>query len=80
MYLVQLPLELVNNTSSVVASNWNNGTAPKFQYLKVYVSRLLGKMVYVDSIGYDVNTRQDINTLWSGWLPTEEIMQLATLQ
>ena len=80
MYLVQLPLSIVNNTSSVVAANWNNGTAPQFQYLKVYVSKLLGKMVYVDSIGYDVNTRQDINSLWSGWLPTEEIMQLATLQ
>lgn len=80
MYLVQLPLSIVNNTSSVVAANWNNGTAPQFQYLKVYVSKLLGKMVYVDSIGYDVNTRQDINALWSGWLPTEEIMQLAVLQ
>ena len=80
MYLVQLPLELINNGSSVVAANWNNGTAPRFQYLKVYVSKLLGKMVYVDSIGYDPNTRQDINSLWSGWLPTEEIIQLATLQ
>jgi hypothetical protein len=50
MYLVQLPLELLNN-SSVIATNWNNGSAPKFQYLKVYVSKLLGKMVYVDSIG-----------------------------
>ena len=80
MYLIQLPLELVNNKASVLATNWNNGTAPSFQYLKAYVSKTLGKMIYVDSIGYDVNTRQDINTLWSGWLPTEEIMQLATLQ
>ena len=52
----------------------------EFQYLKVYVSKLLGKMVYVDSIGYDVNTRQDINLLWSGWLPTEEITQLSVMQ
>ena len=80
MYLVQLPLNLVNNASSVVAANWHNGTAPHFQYLKVYAAKLLGKMVYVDSIGYDINTRQDINTLWSGWLPTEEITQLAMLQ
>ena len=80
MYLVQLLLNLVNNTSSVIAANWNNGTAPQFQYLKVYAGKLLGKMLYVDSIGYDVNTRQDINALWSGWLPTEEITQLAVLQ
>jgi hypothetical protein len=37
-------------------------------------------MAYVDSIGYDINTKQDINILWSGWLPREEISQLATLQ
>ena len=80
MYLIQLPLHLVNNTGSVIATNWNSGTAPKFQYLKVYVSKLLGKMVYVDSIGYDINTRQDINLLWSGWLPTEEITQLSVMQ
>lgn len=79
MYLVQLPLGLVNNTSSVVAANWNNGTAPQFQYLKVYVSKLLGKMVYVDSIGYDVNTRQDINSLWSGWLNIDELTQISAL-
>jgi hypothetical protein len=79
MYLIQLPVSLINNITSVTATNWNNGTAPKFQYLKVYVSKLLGKMVYVDSIGYDVNTRQDINSLWSGWLPTEEITQISAL-
>ena len=80
MYLIQLPGYLVNNSVSVIATNWNNGTAPRYSYLKVYVSKILGKMIYVDSIGYDINTRQDLNTMWSGWLPTEEIIQLAVLQ
>lgn len=80
MYLIQLPINLVNNSQSVIATNWNNGSAPSYQYLKVYISKLLGKMAYVDSIGYDINTKQDINVLWSGWLPTEEITQVATLQ
>ena len=73
-------INLVNNNQSVIATNWNNGSAPSYQYLKVYISKLLGKMAYVDSIGYDINTKQDINVLWSGWLPTEEITQVATLQ
>lgn len=79
MYLVQLPLHLVNNTTTVTATNWNNGTSPKYQYLKIYISKLLGKMIYVDSIGYDPATKQDLNVLWSGWLPTEEIIQIASL-
>ena len=73
MYLVQLSGALVNNTASVIATNWNNGTAPSYPYLKIYVSKSLGKMIYVDSIGFDPQTRSDINVLWSGWLPTEEL-------
>ena len=80
MYLIQLSKNLISNNNSVTATNWNNGTAPSFPYLKVYVSKQLGKMIYVDSIGYDMTAKQDINTLWSGWLPTEEIGQLAALQ
>jgi hypothetical protein len=57
----------------VVAVNYNNGTAPAYQYLKIFVSKSLGKMIYVDSLGFDPSTKQDINVLWSGWLPTEEL-------
>jgi hypothetical protein len=73
MYLVQVSGALVNNTSSVIAANYNNGTAPSFNYLKIFVSKSLGKMIYVDSIGFDPGTKQDINIMWSGWLPTEEL-------
>ena len=73
MYLVQLSGVLVNNTSSVIAANYNNGTAPSFSYLKIFVSKTLGKMIYVDSIGFDPATKQDVNVMWSGWLPTEEL-------
>ena len=79
MYLVQLSSILVNNTTSVTAVNYNNGTAPSFQFLKVFVSKSLGKMIYVDSLGFDPATKQDINVLWSGWLPTEELTMLSTI-
>lgn len=79
MYLVQLSGALVNNCSSVIAANYNNGTAPSFPYLKIFVSKSLGKMIYVDSLGFDPSTRQDINVLWSGWLPTEELTMLSTV-
>ena len=73
MYLVQVSGAVVGNTTSVVATNYNNGTAPGFQYLKIFVSKSLGKMIYVDSIGFDPDTKRDVNVMWSGWLPTEEL-------
>ena len=77
MYLVQVSGAIVNNNNSAVASNWNNGTSPAFPFLKIFVSKELGKMIYVNSIGFDPNTKQDINTLWSGWLPTEELIMIS---
>ena len=79
MYLVQLSGILVNNTDSVIATNYNNSTAPRYPYLKIFVSKTLGKMIYVDSLAFDPQTKQDINEMWSGWLPVDELTMLSTI-
>ena len=79
MYLVQLPISIINRTDSVLATNWNNCSAPSGQYLKVYVSKMMGKMIYVDSLVFNFETNQDTSIMWSGWLPTDDITQIATL-
>lgn len=78
MYIIQVANELVNNNSSVIATNWNNGISPKSQFLKIYVSKMVGKMIYVDSLVFNIDTKSDTNITWSGWLPTEQITQIAT--
>lgn len=78
-YLVKLPKEIVKNPMSVLATNWNNSTAPQFEYLKIYVNKVLGKNIQVDSLAYNMETKEDINVMWSGWLPTEEITQIQVL-
>ena len=78
-YLVRLPLEVVNNPDSVLAANWNNGSFPTAQYLKIYISKTLGNMIYVDSIGFDFETKQDLPHMWSGWLSTADLTQVAAL-
>jgi hypothetical protein len=78
-YLVRLPTSIVNKTDSVLAVNWNNGSAPNTQYLKIYISKILGNMIYVDSIGFNFETKQDLNLMWSGWLNTSELTQIAVL-
>jgi len=78
MYIIQVQNDLVNNNSSVIAANWNNGTSPKSNILKIYVSKMIGKMLYVDSLVFNMETKSDTNILWSGWLPVEQITQIAT--
>ena len=78
MYIIQVANELVDNNSSVIATNWNSGTSPKSPFLKIYVSKMVGKMIYVDSLVFNIKTKSDTNITWSGWLPTEQITQIAT--
>jgi len=79
MYIVQVANEVVNNNRSVLASNWNNGTSPKSTYLKIYVSKMIGKMIYVDSLVFNMETKSDTSILWSGWLPVDQLTQLYVL-
>ena len=53
MYIIQVANELVDNNSSVIATNWNSGTSPKSPFLKIYVSKMVGKMIYVDSLVFN---------------------------
>lgn len=75
-YLIELPGDFVNNTNSVIATNWNNCTAPSSKYLKIHVYKTMGKMIYVDSFVYDMSANKELFIMWSGWLPTEQIKQL----
>jgi hypothetical protein len=78
-YLVRVPASIVNSADSVLATNWNSGSYPRTQYLKTYVSKIMGPMIYVDSIGFDFDTKQDLNIMWSGWLNTAELTQISAL-
>lgn len=78
-YLVRLPANIVGRADSVLAVNWNNGNAPSVPYLKIYISKAMGNMIYVDSIGFDFDIKQDLNVMWSGWLNTSELTQISAL-
>lgn len=77
-YIVRVNNHLINNTTSVLAINWNNATAPQHEYYKVFISKLMNKMIYVDGIAVDTNW-QSIGTTWSGWLPLDSITQITTI-
>lgn len=79
-YLIELDRTLtINNPNSLIQSNWNNNTYPLYQYLKVDVSKVMGKMIKVNSVAFDYATNQDIAYYWTGWLPIDLIKIISVL-
>lgn len=79
-YLVKINADTLLNRTSVVAVNWNKGQVPICEYMTIFVLQIIGKMINVDGIGYDINTKENLPMLrWSGWLHIDEITQLEKL-
>lgn len=75
-YVITLSNQIVNQPTSVWATNWNRGTYPRNNCLKIYVSKILGKMIYVDAVAFDLENNRELPDMWSGWLPESEIKQI----
>jgi hypothetical protein len=60
-------------------TNWNNGKVPTHKFMKIDVSKIMGKMVKVNAIGYDMKSHTDTMDLWDGWLPMKSITILEVL-
>lgn len=79
-YIIKLDSSLLSRDDmSTLSSNWNQGSIPPHKYLKVDVSKVLGKMVKVNAIAYDYEKQQDLDTMWSGWLPVAQIEVITKL-
>ena len=73
-YLISVEDYILNPPEGfTLHSNWNNNVPPKHKVMKIDVSKIMGKMVKVKSIGYDMKTQTDLPDMWSGWLPRKSI-------
>lgn len=79
MYLIRVFKTQLIKENNVIAINWNHNSIPPTEYLKIYVSKTLGHMIYVDAIGYNYETKTDTMSCWSGWLDMTQIEQIAKL-
>lgn len=68
---ILLDKEVEENIS--LAINWNNSQFPVCKFYKIDIVKLMGKMIKCNGIGYDYENNQDLNLLWSGWLPKDKI-------
>ena len=79
-YLIKLDKTLLEKSNyPILVDNWNHGTCPTCEFMKADVTKVLGKMIQVNGFGYDYEHKQDLNTLWSGWLPIGQITMIQQL-
>lgn len=79
-YIVQVEDYILNPPDGfTLHTNWNQNKIPKCKYMKIDVSKIMGKMIKVNSIGYDMGTKSSINEVWEGWLPEKSIIVLERL-
>ena len=71
-YIIQVDKELINNNKTLLA-NWNRGFLLSAEYYLIDIHQVLGNMLKVSGIVYNIETKQTLNTMWEGWLPTENI-------
>lgn len=53
--------------------NWNKNVIPKDAYMRCEVTQVMGKMIKINGVGFDFNTKQDTGNSWEGWLPRKSI-------
>lgn len=79
-YLISVEDYILNPPEGfTLHSNWNNNIVPKHKFMKIDVSKIMGKMVKVNSVGYDMKHQVDSADVWSGWLPRKSITIIENL-
>lgn len=69
-YIIQLQNAITNPTgNSVLASNWNGGSVPRHSCYKCEITKVLGKMIKINGLAYDLEKGTDLDEMWTGWLP-----------
>lgn len=70
-YLIKIKDSLYNN--EILRNNYNNGKNPPCKCYLVDVVLILGKIIKVNGVEYDLTLNKVLNTLWSGYLAIKDI-------
>ena len=69
-YLIKVEPYIVNPYEGfTLHDNWNKGTHPLNEFMKIEVIQIMGNMIKVNSVGYNNIENKDTNNVWVGWLP-----------
>lgn len=70
-YIIYLKDSAFTNTT--IINNWNNGSFPKTRYLKIDIIKKMNNMIKINSIEYNLITKQNLDKHWSGWLCVDNL-------
>lgn len=76
-YLIRLKASAFVN--DVVKINWNSGNIPIAEYMRIDVSKCVGKMIKVLGVCLDNKTYQPNGLFWNGWLSISDIEVLSKI-
>ena len=76
-YLIELQNYILNPPETFTLHiNWNQNIIPKNKYYKCYCDNRMGKMIHILGVGFDYESRTDLDEQWDGWLPNAGITVL----
>lgn len=64
-YIIELKPTATNSNLNI---NWNKNIPPSNKYYKAEVEKIMGPMIKINGIGYDYESKIDLDKVWSGWL------------
>lgn len=70
-YIIRIKDSLYSN--EVLKSNYNQGKTPSYKCYLIDIISILGKIIKVNGVEYDLETNQPLNNLWSGYLSIKDI-------
>ena len=76
-YLIELADYLLNPPKGfTLHDTWNQGKIPTQKYYKCKCVKNIGKMIQILGVGFEYESRTDLDEYWDGWLPLKSIKVL----
>lgn len=73
-YLIELEDYIIHPSPTfTLHTNWNKGLVPTEKCYKCLCTKVMGKMVQIQGVGFDYDNRQDLDAEWDGWLPIKSV-------
>lgn len=70
-YIIKIKDSLYNN--ELLKSNYNQGRTPPHKNYLIDVVSILGKVIKVNGVEYDLESSRVLNNLWGGYLSIKDI-------
>lgn len=70
-YIIRVKDSLYEN--GLLKSNYNQGRTPPYKSYLIDIVSILGRVIKVNGVEYDLEKNRTLNNLWSGYLSIKDI-------